>query len=697
MARVPERVPDEDAVPDELRAVEVRGQVARRRAEEDEREPDGERDQAGGEDASPRASAPRVPGMVRTAALALAFLALMAGPAQATDFQVVVVPGFTLDDLESVQDRGAVGLLNPGAGPETSAAARPGGARPRRGAELAARRRRRPARAPLRRTRASSGAPTGPAIYVGLPEGGRQPNDARYPILVVGPGTRASSRRTRRASPGSSRSWTSRRPRSAREDALGSEPAGDAVGRAPRPRRADRRRTTTSACPRRSSSARSSCVLAVVRARGRRARLRGGARRQPRPRDRGRLGLLGGARRARARRRARRPARSPGSCARPSRSASFLVGRRRRLPGRPRDRRRRPSRSRRSGPRRTRATSGSRTSSRRCCSCPRSRERRSSTPRSAGRPSPARHCSPSSRSPGNRFGADGGGAIVLAAGFAVLAVLLAGGGRRALALAVGASLVLALGLIGLDAATGGSSHVTVALEDGPVGLGGDLVERVELSWERATASRVDRPRASLVPARGLRASSSSASSRRPEPLDELAVPLSLAAAIGVSHGRQRLADRRPARRYDRLRRRGRGYASRAMARVAALLRRSRRSGRRSQAAAAARTPRPTPETVIGEVPTETETAAGRRGGATEGDPAAGKEVFASAGCGSCHTLSDAGSTGHRRPEPRRVERRLRRGAVTQITNGGGGMPAFSGTLSEEEIANVAAYVVSARG
>jgi cytochrome c6 len=35
-------------------------------------------------------------------------------------------------------------------------------------------------------------------------------------------------------------------------------------------------------------------------------------------------------------------------------------------------------------------------------------------------------------------------------------------------------------------------------------------------------------------------------------------------------------------------------------------------------------------------------------------------------------------------------------AVQQITNGGGGMPPFSGELSEEEIANVAAYVVTAR-
>ena len=65
--------------------------------------------------------------MARTAVLALAFLALMAGPAQGsaptgtTAFEVVVVPDFTVDDLAAVQGLGAVGLLNPGAGPETSA------------------------------------------------------------------------------------------------------------------------------------------------------------------------------------------------------------------------------------------------------------------------------------------------------------------------------------------------------------------------------------------------------------------------------------------------------------------------------------------------------------------------------------------------------------------------------------------------
>jgi mono/diheme cytochrome c family protein len=102
---------------------------------------------------------------------------------------------------------------------------------------------------------------------------------------------------------------------------------------------------------------------------------------------------------------------------------------------------------------------------------------------------------------------------------------------------------------------------------------------------------------------------------------------------------------------------------------------------------------PTPETVEGTVPTEE--SGGGDGGATEGDATAGKEVYASAGCGSCHTFADAGSSGAVGPnlDDSSVDFE---GAVTQITNGGGGMPAFSGQLSDEEIANVTAYVVTAR-
>ena len=88
---------------------------------------------------------------------------------------------------------------------------------------------------------------------------------------------------------------------------------------------------------------------------------------------------------------------------------------------------------------------------------------------------------------GSRFGADGGGAVVLAVGFAVLGTLLAGAGRRAVAGAIAAGLALVVALVAIDAATGGSSHVTRALRDGPDGLASDLGDRVSLSWERATA------------------------------------------------------------------------------------------------------------------------------------------------------------------------------------------------------------------
>jgi mono/diheme cytochrome c family protein len=101
---------------------------------------------------------------------------------------------------------------------------------------------------------------------------------------------------------------------------------------------------------------------------------------------------------------------------------------------------------------------------------------------------------------------------------------------------------------------------------------------------------------------------------------------------------------------------------------------------------------PTPETVIGEVPTED----GGGGEEVEGDAEAGAAIYAENGCGSCHTLADAGSTGNIGPnlDESSVDFAA---AVEQITNGGGGMQAYSGTLSEEEIANVAAYVVTARG
>jgi mono/diheme cytochrome c family protein len=92
--------------------------------------------------------------------------------------------------------------------------------------------------------------------------------------------------------------------------------------------------------------------------------------------------------------------------------------------------------------------------------------------------------------------------------------------------------------------------------------------------------------------------------------------------------------------------------------------------------------------------TETETETGATG---EGDPVAGKEVFlGSAGCGSCHTLADAGTSGTIGPNLDDAQPSFEL-AVDRVTNGAGAMPPFAGTLTEQQIADVAAYVSSAAG
>jgi mono/diheme cytochrome c family protein len=73
-----------------------------------------------------------------------------------------------------------------------------------------------------------------------------------------------------------------------------------------------------------------------------------------------------------------------------------------------------------------------------------------------------------------------------------------------------------------------------------------------------------------------------------------------------------------------------------------------------------------------------------------GDPESGAVVF-SENCSTCHGATGHGGNGG--PDLRTMPlAQSEEGAITQVTNGGGGMPAFGGTLSEEEIENVAAYV-----
>lgn len=87
---------------------------------------------------------------------------------------------------------------------------------------------------------------------------------------------------------------------------------------------------------------------------------------------------------------------------------------------------------------------------------------------------------------GSRFGADGGTGIVLCVALAVLAVELADARRRAVVVAVAVAAAAGAAVIAIDAATGTSSHLTDAVGGGAASFAGDLRDRVVLSWERAT-------------------------------------------------------------------------------------------------------------------------------------------------------------------------------------------------------------------
>jgi uncharacterized membrane protein len=87
---------------------------------------------------------------------------------------------------------------------------------------------------------------------------------------------------------------------------------------------------------------------------------------------------------------------------------------------------------------------------------------------------------------------------------------------------------------------------------------------------------------------------------------------------------------------------------------------------------------------------------GGGGAATPATTKAGRAIFASAGCGSCHTLRTAGTKGTVGPnlDSARPSREL---VVQRVTNGQGVMPSFRGTLSPMQIDAVADYVSSVAG
>jgi cytochrome c oxidase subunit I len=74
----------------------------------------------------------------------------------------------------------------------------------------------------------------------------------------------------------------------------------------------------------------------------------------------------------------------------------------------------------------------------------------------------------------------------------------------------------------------------------------------------------------------------------------------------------------------------------------------------------------------------------------------GARVFTAAGCGGCHTLSAAASTGAIGPNLD-VTTLDEQGIARVVERGAPGMPAFAGRLSADEIRAVAEYVVAAKG
>ena len=77
------------------------------------------------------------------------------------------------------------------------------------------------------------------------------------------------------------------------------------------------------------------------------------------------------------------------------------------------------------------------------------------------------------------------------------------------------------------------------------------------------------------------------------------------------------------------------------------------------------------------------------------DPAVldkGRQIFTDYGCAQCHSLGDAGATGHVGPSLDGNPNITQEFVNERVTNGQGMMPSFASQLSPDEINAVSAYV-----
>jgi len=304
---------------------------------------------------------------------------------------------------------------------------------------------------------------------------------------------------------------------------------------------------------------------------------------------------------------------------------------------------------------------------------------------------------------GSRFGADGGGLLVLLAAYATLVVRMRGArldGRRIAGIAF-AAVVAGIALVGLDAALGGSSHVTHAVGDGPGAVLGDVADRLELSARRTFDA--------IGPVFAVAASLAVlvfVATRRPRrPLtDAVLVALVVSLVVNDTPGDvvgfgavaafviRRFEDGsvRGARTHlVRLRAMRRPLAALALLLAVVALVAAGCGGEEVTA---------TPETVVGTIPEATTTGPSEDlpAASLKGDAAAGKEVFDSAGCTACHTLKAANATGTVGPNLDDAKPSFDL-VVQRVTLGQGGMPSFKDQLQPQQIADVAEFVSSATG
>jgi hypothetical protein len=461
--------------------------------------------------------------IIRVAAILGVCVAVLAGEAHATQtFRVVVVPGLEAHDLGAVADRGAVGLLVPGAGPETSA--RAAAAMLSHGVVRNSLRDSLPTGPARIRVQRTASIPRGDdVIVVGLPRGGDQPNNRRYGIAVIGRGYRGLLTSDSTRIPGIV-SIKDVAPTALGEDgALGSRGDGDPLGELAT---LDNRITDNNAWRARAATWLEVAIGALALVSGAAAVL-GVAGFLAMNLVLGAVGVAPGlafvlllaaaAAGVVGTRLSRRTL--AGACAAviAAYALSFLVDERWVALS--------PL-----GP----------TQNARFYGLSNLLETFLLVPALAGAALLARRpllavgvaVLAFVTVAGSRFGADGGGAVVLATGFAVLGALLAGASRRALAVAVAGGMALAVALIGLDALTGGSSHVTHALGSGPGGLASDLADRVSLSWQRVRANWATA--ASTLIALGVVAVLAVRVLRLQMPLRDRALPLAFAAALAAS-------------------------------------------------------------------------------------------------------------------------------------------------------------------